>query len=92
VKRTAALLVLLCAADWALTADGLALGFNSELNPLVAPLFEVGAVFAFAWKIGLTAVGAGLLALARAPRALAFCVWVYAALLAYQVGARLLIL
>ncbi len=92
MKRTAALLVLLCAVDWALTADGLALGLCSETNPLMAAMFQAGMVTALFVKLALTIAGTAALVVARAERALSFCLGVYCVLTLYHVAARLVLL
>lgn len=89
MKRAAALLFVLAAADWALSVDGIALGLCREANPFVAWLFEMSAAGALAVKLATVAVGVLALALSGSSRALWFCVYVYALIVAYQSLARL---
>lgn len=89
MRRAAALLFILAAADWALTVDGIALGLCREANPFVAGLLGLSVAGALAVKLATVAVGVLALALAGASRALWFCVCVYAVIVAYQSLARL---
>jgi hypothetical protein len=91
VKRAGLLLLVLSAADWALTVDGLLLGFCRELNPVIAAAFAAGTAGSLALKLAITAAGAALLAALHAERALWLCVYVYAGVIAYHVAARVVL-
>jgi len=92
VKRAAGLLVVLTLCDWALTADGILMGLCEESNPAIGAAFDAGLHTALLVKVGVVLAAAALLLVLRAERALWLATWVTAAVVLYQIAARVVLL
>ena len=91
MKRAAALLLILTLCDWALTADGILMGLCEERNPAIGAAFAAGLHTALLVKLGAVLAGGMLLLVARAERALWLATWLTAAVVLYQVAARIVL-
>lgn len=91
MKRAAVLLLILSLVDWALTADGILLGLCEERNPAMGAAFDAGLHFALVVKAGAVIAGTVLLLVLRAERALWLATWLTAAVVLYQVAARIVL-